>query len=270
MLDNLTLADGHHKLIRWNMVTHAGIDGFSRIIVFMKCSDNNKASTVYSYFLRGVRHYGLPSRVRSDQGRENCLVAQHMLEYRGSDRRSIIVGSSIHNQRIERLWRDMHHCATKVFYRLFYYLEDLGLLDRNDDIHIYALHYVYIPRVNKSLSTFKEGWNNHGIRTEHGLSPCQLFVAGALQLRQSGQVALDFFETVDDGYGIDEELLVHDESSEVIVPEGRFSLTTDHLHQLQQQVDPLEESENLGIELYERALAFIQYVVSQNPLVYGT
>lgn len=143
-------------------------------------------------------------------------------------------------------------------------------MDHNSTTHIYALLYVYIRWVNNSLSTFKEGWNNHGIRTQHGLSPCQLFVGGALQLRQSGQVALDFFETVDDGYGIDEELLVHNEISEVVVPEGRFSLTSDHLHQLQQQVDPLEESENLGIELYERTLAFIQYVVSQNPLTYGT
>ena len=68
--------------------------------------------------------------------------------------------------------------------------------------HIYALHYVYIPRVNKSLSAFKEGWNNHGVRTEHGQSPNQLFVTGALQLRESGLIALDFFENIDESYGV--------------------------------------------------------------------
>ena len=86
--------DGHHKLIRWKIVTHAAIDGYSRMIVFMKCS-NNKATTVYNHFLEAILSYGLPSRVRSDQGRENCLVAQHMLEHRGS----MITGSSVHNQR---------------------------------------------------------------------------------------------------------------------------------------------------------------------------
>ena len=91
--------DGHHKLIRWKIVTHAGIDGFSRIIVFMRCSSNNKATTVYSYFLEAVDNYGLPSRVRSDQGGENRLVARHMLEYRGEDRGSMLTGSSVHNQR---------------------------------------------------------------------------------------------------------------------------------------------------------------------------
>ena len=37
---------GHHKLIRWKMVTHAEIDRFSRMIMFMKCSTNNEATAV--------------------------------------------------------------------------------------------------------------------------------------------------------------------------------------------------------------------------------
>ena len=103
-------------------MAHAGIDGFSRMIVYMQCSNNNRSSTVYASFLKAVHQYGLPSRVRSDQGRENQLVAQHMLECRGSERRSMITGSSVHNQRIERLWRDMHYSAVKLFYQLFYYI----------------------------------------------------------------------------------------------------------------------------------------------------
>ena len=87
---------GHHKLVRWRLVTHAGIDSYSRLIVFLHCSNNNKVSTVY---LKGIEQYGLPSRVRSDQGRENTMVAQHMLENRGLDHGSMIVGSSVHNQR---------------------------------------------------------------------------------------------------------------------------------------------------------------------------
>ena len=72
--------DGHHKLIRWRLVTHAGIDGYSRMIVFIHCSNNNKAATVYYHFLQAAREFGLPSRVRSDQGKENTLVARHMLK----------------------------------------------------------------------------------------------------------------------------------------------------------------------------------------------
>ena len=56
--------DGHHKLIRWKFVFHAGIDGFSHAITYIGCSTNNLASTV----LEGVKNMGLPERVRSDHG----------------------------------------------------------------------------------------------------------------------------------------------------------------------------------------------------------
>ena len=123
------------------MVTHGGIDGYSRLIVYLQCSSNNKAETVYNLFLSGVQCYGLPSRVRFDHGRENYLVAVHMLESRGYSRNSMITGNSVHNQRIERLWHDMHCCVTVIFYKLFYYLEHRGYLDPDNTFHSYALQY---------------------------------------------------------------------------------------------------------------------------------
>ena len=73
-----------------------------------KYSGNNKAATVYENFLKATRQFGLLSRVRSDHGQENVLVAQHMLEHRGDGRGSMITGCSTHKQRIECLWRDLH------------------------------------------------------------------------------------------------------------------------------------------------------------------
>ena len=123
--------------------------------------------------------------------------------------------------------------------------------------------------MNHALTAFKEGWNCHGIRTEHDQSPNQLFVAGALRLQLSGLTALDFFENVDDYYGIEEEgLAVDEESGEVTVPECRFGLTDEHLQQLQ-EVNPLAETQNYAIELYERTLYFIHSIVSQNPQLYS-
>lgn len=73
------------------MVTHGGIDGYSRLIVYLKCASNIRSTTVYESFLGAVRKYHLPSRIRSDQGGENILVAQHMTEKRGGNRNSMIV-----------------------------------------------------------------------------------------------------------------------------------------------------------------------------------
>lgn len=85
-INSLWHIDGHHKLIRWNMVIHAGIDGYSRKIMFAKVSDNNRAATVTAAFLEATRKHGLPSRVRADYGTENRGVKAHMEQMRGTYR----------------------------------------------------------------------------------------------------------------------------------------------------------------------------------------
>jgi len=65
---------------------------------YLKCSVDNKASTVYNLFLAAVRQFSLPSRVHSDQGRKNTFVALHMIHCRGVEHRSMLVGSSVYNQ----------------------------------------------------------------------------------------------------------------------------------------------------------------------------
>ena len=81
MPNSLWHIDGHHKLIRWRIIVHGGIDGFSRLPVYLRASNNNKSETVLQCFLGAVTAYGLPSRVRCDKGRENVLVSQHMLNH---------------------------------------------------------------------------------------------------------------------------------------------------------------------------------------------
>ncbi|KAK7151702.1 hypothetical protein R3I94_008146 [Phoxinus phoxinus] len=89
--------DGNHKLIRWRI--HGGIDGFSRMIVYLKAAMKNSASVVLHSFIQAVNRFGLPSRVRSDKGRENVDVAYFMVSNRGENRHSHITGRSVHNQR---------------------------------------------------------------------------------------------------------------------------------------------------------------------------
>ena len=62
------ILDSHHKLSRWKFFTRGGIDGYSRLIVYLKCFSGVKSILVYQSFLEATRKYHLPSRVRSDQG----------------------------------------------------------------------------------------------------------------------------------------------------------------------------------------------------------
>ena len=80
---------------RWRIVIHSGVDGYSRIPVYLKASNNNKASTVLTCFQEAISEFGLPSRVRSDKGGENVEVATFMLNHvqRGPGRGNMITGT---------------------------------------------------------------------------------------------------------------------------------------------------------------------------------
>ena len=177
--------------------------------------------------LKAIHGYGLPSRIRCDQGRENVQVVRHMLHHCGIERRSVLVGSSVHNQRIERLWRDFHCCATQLFYRMFYYMEYHDILDPVNEKHMFALHYVFLPRINKAIEDFKNAWNHHGVRTERGMTQNQLFTIGMLRLKNSSLTAMDFFDIIDDNYGIEEEGLLPEEDDDegIEVPRNTLQLS---------------------------------------------
>lgn len=82
-------------LSRWRIVVHGGVDGFSRIPVFLHASSNNRAATVLNLFTEAVATFGLPSRVCCDKGGENYDVGFYMLNHpqRGPGRGSIIAGN---------------------------------------------------------------------------------------------------------------------------------------------------------------------------------
>ena len=101
-----------------------------------------------------------------------------MLAAHSNNLSSVITGSSTHNERVERLWRDVNRCVARIFSEIFTELEMAEILDPLNDIDLFCLHFIFLPRINQSLVEFRDSWNNHAISSAGNLTPSQLFFEG--------------------------------------------------------------------------------------------
>ncbi|XP_068742975.1 uncharacterized protein [Montipora capricornis] len=258
--------DGHHSLVRWGLVVHGCIDGFSRRIMFLHCSPNNLSETVLSLFLDAVEKDGLwPSRIRVDRGVENVLVCDAIVDARGAGRGSFIAGPSTHNQRIERLWRDVFRCVMHYFYYLFYALEDSGNLNIEDPTNMFALHFVFLPRINKALHEYQETFNHHGIRTANSWSPYQMWMNGMLHddnPLSHGDLDEDPDDLVFYGHDPQGPSPFDDSDNNVTVSPVEIPNQDDVLLILRQEIDPLKSSTDMGMDIYINALDLVKQAVN--------
>ena len=186
------------------------------------------------HFRTAVDRYGVPFRVRDDLGVENVEIFRFMITTRGPNRGSMITGSSTHNQRVERLWRDVYRVVIRQYKNLFQHMEATGCLDPLSDTHIRALHHVYMPRINTALEEFIRQHNHHCLCTECNLTPTQMFL---ISPRLSDPMWIDW-----DTYGVDVEGPVPHEHPDncVIVAPPQVHVTSDTLTRLP---NPLSDDE---------------------------
>ena len=237
--------DGNQKLIRYRMVIHCGIDGFSR--TFLRCSDNNRADVALELFCAATEYLGFLLRVRTDHGGENVKVWEEMYNHFGSDVRPVLTGRSVHNQRAERNNRDLNVCITTPFKQVFMQLENDGHLDVDNETDMFCLHYVYIPRINNALVAHLNAHNNHKVSTEASATPSQLFYANN-HLRElfAGTHTNDQPSPIQ-----------YPELSVVTVPSTTCPISDEHFIELQATIDPLKNSTIQGKDIFLEVVDFV-------------
>jgi hypothetical protein len=151
-------------------------------------------------FKQAVRAFGLPSRIRTDRGKENIETAKYMVRNRGTGRNSVIAGKSVHNQRIERFWVDLKKDLVDYYINLFHDLEKHEcLLCATDQVCLFVLHYLFMDRINEDIQVYIGTWNKHQLRTVEGeYSPEQLLV-----LHHNQSASLDVEIDNAEWYGVD-------------------------------------------------------------------
>jgi len=97
-------------------------------------------------------------------------VADWMISNRGMGRNSVIAGRSVHNQRIERLWRDVRVNVIDFYRTIFYEFAHQFGVDFSNDIVVYCIHYLFMGMIQEDLNDFCKAWNKHGLRTTAGIT----------------------------------------------------------------------------------------------------
>ena len=96
----------YDKLAMFGIHIHGCIDGASHYVLYAKVASNKTQETLFQLFFEVVQKFGQPPlRVRSEFTSEHALIRRYMLEVRSGIQNSFLVGSSVHNHRIEHWWR---------------------------------------------------------------------------------------------------------------------------------------------------------------------
>ena len=177
----------------------------------------------------------------------------------------MITGTSVHNQRIERLWRDVNRVIVSRFLNIFMYLEHVQWLDVDEEIHILALHLIYIPIINEAIDLFVEEWNNHPISTQSNYSPRQLWFLGMIGGESPSCAVQDVIlgQNEIDSFGVDETeaYVIEEEDQSVVVPSCPYVLT-EQQNEIIQNIRQAFPADSNGTETYFAVREYLRNVLS--------
>lgn len=162
--------DSYDKLKPYGICVNGAVDGFSRMVVWLHAySTNSNPKVIAGYFLSEVEKIGgTATRIRTDMGTENGTMKdmQRFLRLDHNDgfaRNCFILGSSIHNQRIESWWAFLRKHHAQYWMNLFQKLKDLDHFT-GDFLDKQLVLFTCLNIIEEELQKIAHLWNTHIIR----------------------------------------------------------------------------------------------------------
>ena len=190
-------------------------------------------------------------RVRADRGTENVLVKEFITQFHRSrnpqntDAEYFIAGKSVHNQRIERFWRDMNRLIHTKYVAIFNRLETEFGLSKDSEVDIACLHLIYRGRIQSDLDAMARAWNHHGISTEQNKCPITLFSDPRFVHTIPNPIHISTLVAQASG-----NVNLMNAVESVSVTEPRIPLPDHQVQELKERFGALPDDGNFGITLY--------------------
>ena len=126
-----------------------------------------------------------------------------------------------------------------------------GLLDSLSETHLFALHYIFIPRIQISLNEFRSQWNDHAVSSTENFSPEQLFIRGTLSncsmvMEQNPRQEDETIDVIGSGIDLDTDppVQISDDDYDILVP--IMNVDEELMTTLQEHINPLDDDGIMG------------------------
>ena len=164
---------GYDKLKPYGFPIHAGIDGYSRKVLWLEVArTNNDPEVTASFFLECVRQNKCcPLQTRTDYGTENGTIAAMQCYFRADDdapfsgEHAHLYGTSTRNQRIENFWSHFKKSCSSWWIQFFKDLIDSGQIDIANELQKECLWFCFNGVIQEALDEMSLYWNTHNIRS---------------------------------------------------------------------------------------------------------
>lgn len=144
-------------------------------------------------------------------------------------------------------------------------MESTGILNTDNPIHVFSLHLIFIPRINKALDEFCEAFNHHKVRTEGNWSPYEMWANG--MFHADNPLAHGLLEEEPPNmeiYGYDPQGPSPTEGDNNVIIDPVDISHEDLLKSfVLEHLDPLRPSTEMGVDIYSEDLDLVLQRIEQ-------